>query len=230
MISCEKIYKPEGSILPGIVNGVRIVTKLAAVPEPRRTPGWQDRDRCARRRVVMRGASRSVESGTGRNRAVPAAMMVACLLAAPAPSSAVEREETPLERLVLYVPNRLLDVFDIVNVSVAVGPGFGLMARASRLLNLGYDNYSVIRVGMNKRRFPAWDETVDEWGIGPYYDGGTNPRAPGEVGVTLHPFIAGAELGLDPLSMVDFLGGFFFIDLESDDAWFSRGERAEREE
>ena len=47
-------------------------------------------------------------------------------------------------------------------------------------------------------------------GLGPDY-------GPAEIGLGAQVFVAGPDIGVEPLEFVDLLAGFFFIDLTHDD-------------
>lgn len=132
-----------------------------------------------------------------------------------------------LHKIVMYVPNRLLDVLDVVRLRVRVGPGIALDARATKVASGFVGSYASVYAGLpgpRNRPMPKLpfgvesrsgvqasvaDATV-EGGIGPDY-------GPAEIGVGAQVLIVGVDVGVEPLEFVDLLAGFFFIDLRNDD-------------
>ena len=151
-------------------------------------------------------------------------------------------------KLALYIPNRIMDAVDIVNLSVGVGPvlraevhttrafAFGAGAGAEVIAvkganrqygvcrQAGYDmsfamfnEVSLVRDGtsrlvipfvIDERGFPIPNERLYE-----FYNGA---RDYWEFGGSLALGLSGT-LAISPVEMVDFIAGFFFIDLKDDD-------------
>lgn len=132
-----------------------------------------------------------------------------------------------LHKIIMYLPNRVLDLFDVVRLRVRVGPGIAVDARATEVASAFVGSYATVYAGLpgpRNRRLPKLplgfesrtgvqasvaDATVSG-GIGPDY-------GPTEIGIGVQAFIVGVDAGIEPLEFVDLLSGFFFIDLKGDD-------------
>lgn len=161
-------------------------------------------------------------------------LVLGVILSAPYRGLAAEEQapqitEAPgvLHKIVMYIPNRILDVFDIVRLRVRVGPGFAADARATKVASAFVGSYVSVYAGLpgpRNRPLPKLpvgfesqngvqasvvDATVTG-GIGPDY-------GPAEIGVGVHALIVGFDVGVEPLEIVDLLAGFFCIDLTKDD-------------
>jgi hypothetical protein len=73
------------------------------------------------------------------------------------------------QRLLFWLPNRLLDLWDIFRVDAGVGPSYGGAVRVTRFLQAGSRNFvpGSLRVGALGRRLPIMLETSDEEGFAP---------------------------------------------------------------
>lgn len=127
----------------------------------------------------------------------------------------------------LYIPNRILDIFDIFRFRVRVGPGIAAGARVTQAASLYAGTYATVYAGLpgpRMRQTPKLpigleshsgatvsvvDATVDG-GIGPDY-------SPTEVGGGLQLLIFGFDIGIDPVEIADFATGILTIDLRDDD-------------
>jgi len=155
--------------------------------------------------------------------------------AAGAEQVGVSGEETPreeeghstLHKLVWYIPDRALDLLDIVRLRVRVGPGLAVGVRATKVAQLYVGSYTAVYAGLpgpRRRSFPKFPIGLESYNgvavsvaeatisgpIGPDY-------SPTEFGISLHPAIIGIDAGIDPVEIVDFLAGLLFIDLRDDD-------------
>jgi hypothetical protein len=142
--------------------------------------------------------------------------------------SAPEKKEHGFgHKLLLYIPNRILDVFDFVRLRVRVGPGIAVGVRATKPITLAFGGYTSIYAGLpGPRREPTINLPI---GIENYVgaevsvlDGSNEGRfspnySPTEIGVSVHPLIVGLDVAVDPLEVVDLALGFLFIDLCGDD-------------
>jgi hypothetical protein len=123
-------------------------------------------------------------------------------------------------RILLYLPNRFLDLIDIFKADVGVGPALGAVARVTEHGQIGYRSVSPVslRVGLRGRNPPVMAETADEYGVGPdFINSSDREVGKGEVGVGLDLFIVGAYAGIDFYQLPDFLLGFFGVDYAEDD-------------
>lgn len=129
--------------------------------------------------------------------------------------------------LLLYIPNRVLDVFDFIRFRLRVGPGLAVGVRATKPLTLSIGGYTSIFAGLPG---PRLKPTVKlPFGIENYAgmevsvldasaQGGFGPNYSNtEIGVSVHPVIIGLDLTVDPLEVVDLALGFLFIDIRGDD-------------
>ncbi len=151
------------------------------------------------------------------------------------------------EWLIFYLPNRLLDVIDLLKVSVGVGPGFGLELYASENFWLSYLNYRSWRLGIDGRSTGLYEEgRYREWHLGdrrgdadakgraligvlgpmrayeaPLRDGVPAlppvPKNAWDIGVQAHALIAGAEVLIRPYELFDFVVGLWGDDPAGDD-------------
>jgi len=167
-------------------------------------------------------------------RRLMACLMIGLMMSAPYRGVAAEEEssdttESPgiLHKIVMYIPNRVLDVFDIVRLRVRVGPGIAADVRATKVASAFVGSYASVYAGLpgpRNRPLPKLpvglesqngvqasvvDATVTG-GIGPDY-------GPAEIGVGVQALIVGVDVGIEPLEIIDLLAGFFFIDLTKDD-------------
>jgi hypothetical protein len=127
----------------------------------------------------------------------------------------------------MYIPNRLLDVLDVVRLRVRVGPGLAVDARATKVASAFVGSYASVYVGLpgpRNRPLPKLpiglesrtgvqasvaDATISA-GLDPDY-------GPAEIGLGVQALIVGVDVGVEPLEFVDLLAGIFFIDLTGDD-------------
>lgn len=139
-----------------------------------------------------------------------------------------DADHTVGEAFLLYLPNRLLDLFDIVRARVRLGPGAAIDVRCTQLINVfagSYQSYYLGIPGPRNRSMVKWpageeswrgigvtqaEDSVDEVWEGPDY-------GPGEIGVGVHVLLIGADVGVDPLEAVDFVLGLFTVDFRDDD-------------
>jgi hypothetical protein len=128
-----------------------------------------------------------------------------------------------LHHLLLYLPNRVFDVFDPVRARLRVGPGLAAQARVTEVAALALGAYGAVWAGLpgprGKPKIPlplglesmaGAQASVAEAGHQPYY-GVT------EVGLGAQAVLVGLDLGVDPLEILDLAAGFVFIDLTGDD-------------
>jgi len=130
-----------------------------------------------------------------------------------------------LWHILLYVPNRVFDVFDIVRLRLRLGPGIQLGARATDLLDVNLGTYASIWIGLHGPRgkpsipWPVGVETFTGAEVSlasASVEGGVNYGAT-EFGFGTQLLLLGFDLGVDPVEIVDLLAGFIFIDIRGDD-------------
>ena len=130
-------------------------------------------------------------------------------------------------KILLYIPNRLLDIFDMARVRVRLGPGLAVDVRATEYADVFLGTYASVYVGLpgpRMRKMPHLPFGVETLsgvevsvadlsaglGLGPDYS-----RT--EIGLGVQALIVGADVGVDPMEILDFLGGFFLWDPRHDD-------------
>lgn len=130
-------------------------------------------------------------------------------------------------KLLLYIPNRVLDLLDMVRIRLRVGPGLALDLRATEAADLFVGTYGSVYAGLpgpRMRRMPVLPVGLESrtgvevsvadvstgLGVGPDY-------SPTEIGAGVQLLIVGADVGFDPMEIVDFIGGFFLWDPRRDD-------------
>jgi hypothetical protein len=132
-----------------------------------------------------------------------------------------ENEGTPWwGHVLLWVPNRVLDLIDIFRVDVGVGPSVGAVVRVTEYAQAGYRQMAPasLRVGDFGRQMPVMVEASNEIGVSPLFKQSKDRSlCPGEVGVGADLLLVGAYGGVCLDEAVDFLAGIFFIDLKDDD-------------
>ena len=130
-------------------------------------------------------------------------------------------------KLLLYLPNRICDVFDMVRARVRVGPGFAVGVRATKYCEVSLHAYTSIFAGLHgprlEPRFP-WPVGIESRAgisVTAAAEANTEVTAPtygyGELGLGFQAGIIGLDLGVDPVEVLDLVLGFFFIDLTGDD-------------
>jgi hypothetical protein len=139
---------------------------------------------------------------------------------------AIEAEETKSRRqpwwaqVLLWVPNRVLDLLDVVKLDVGAGMSFGAVGRITKYGQFGYRSISPlsVRVGLFGRRLPVLLEHSSEFGIGPgFIESNERKVCKGELGAGADLFIVGAYGGLCVDELLDFVAGVFFLDVSGDD-------------
>ncbi len=128
------------------------------------------------------------------------------------------------ERLLLYVPNRLLDLLDVLHLGCAVGPGLGAEFHFTRRGRLGAIAggdvglawlgrwTSPVECAAYARASVGIREAVDTRSMGERW---RYPRC--DVGLSLNPAFALVYAAIAPDEIVDFLVGFSTYDTKGDD-------------
>lgn len=129
--------------------------------------------------------------------------------------------------VLFYIPNRVFDLFDIVRLRLHVGPGIGIGARATEVLDAYLGSYASIYVGLpgpRMRPMPKLPFGVETFsgvevsvadatvtgGMGPGY-------SPSEFGANIFLLLIGADVGLDPIELLDFVTGFILVPIRNDE-------------
>lgn len=128
-----------------------------------------------------------------------------------------------LTTVLLYIPNRLIDILDIVHVGYGVGPGFGLDIHLTRYARL--DAVAGVDVGI------AWlGRHTDPFQYAAYARAGASvaqvPEPPHEnmwrfpqwdIGIYAHALLDQAYVAVAPDEILDFFAGLITLDLKHDD-------------
>ena len=137
------------------------------------------------------------------------------------------KEEEPEGRslvhiLLLYIPNRILDVFDIARFGVDVGPGFGIDLTATEFLRLGFLSRFSVGAGLQTlRHMPVKGGAESYNEIGPLSANTGFPiswyRNTWDLRVEAHVLLVGAHVAVNPAEILDAILGFTTFDLMNDD-------------
>ena len=138
-------------------------------------------------------------------------------------------ESEPIERVVgtregvgkqilLYLPNRIVDAFDMVHAGVGLGIPFGPDIRITKWLQLALQAEVGVGFGWDGRAHPpGWATSSVTSAFGPWRAGFGAGYAPHigdwEVGVGL----GANKVAVDLSEILDFVLGWFFIDILEDD-------------
>ena len=132
--------------------------------------------------------------------------------------------QNPVRAVLLYIPNRLVDVLDVVHFGYGVGPGFGFEIHPTRFARLGaVDSIDVgfawlgrfgnpVQQGLHARAtisvleakyVPRWSKVwrFPQWDVGIYY----------------HALFDQIYIAIAPDEIVDLIVGFSTFDLKGDD-------------
>jgi len=145
----------------------------------------------------------------------------------PTPPAAPEPERERGNPILMYLPNRLFDIFDLVRLRVRAGPGFALSARATEVLDATMGGYTSIFVGLRgprgEPRIP-WPAGIEKFaGVEVSVAGGSDEArfdphyGAFEVGAGVHLVLLGVDVGVEPMEALDLVLGFLFIDIAKDD-------------
>lgn len=139
----------------------------------------------------------------------------------PAYRNTVERTGVA-KQIALYIPNRIVDAVDIVSASVGLDLGLGFDVRVTRWGQLALQAGVGIGVGYDDRSHqPAWANAGATAALGPWRGGGGAGNAP-SLGTWEIGLATGAnKFAVDLAEIVDFVLGWFFIDILKDDYGWS---------
>jgi hypothetical protein len=144
-----------------------------------------------------------------------------------APATTPAEPERAKHPFLMYIPNRLFDVLDMVRLRARVGPGFALSARATEAVDATLGGYTSLYVGLpgprGKPRIP-WPFGIENFAgveVSVVGAGDEDRFEPGygalEVGAGTQLLLLGVDVGVDPLEVVDLALGFLTIDIGKDD-------------
>lgn len=129
----------------------------------------------------------------------------------------VEEDETVGHVVGMWPVNRLLDLLDIGRANLTLGPGLGVEVHATDVFHLKMGGYSGARIGWRGRGLPFYAESGKSDAPEVMKKDYARPKTVWYIGLWGHLLLVGAEAGVDPLELVDFVTGVFFIDLLDDD-------------
>lgn len=169
--------------------------------------------------IVCTGLAALMVAGTVRNAAAAEPETI--------PVSQVASKKGIGHKILMYIPNRLIDLVDIFRLRVRVGPGAAVHVRATEYLNGYAGTYSSVYVGLPGprestalRRFAGREQLKGLMMVGVDATDET-PHHPGysdsEFNLGLHVLLVGAEAGIDPVEIGDFFAGFLLFDPKGDD-------------
>ncbi len=130
-------------------------------------------------------------------------------------------------QLLFYLPNRALDLLDIVRARLRVGPGLALNARVTVYAANFAGNYRALYAGLPGPRQapvlprPAGLESLNGLMVMGVDATDDNPYPPdytvSEIVVGAQLLALGADVGVDPVEMGDFITGLWLEDVRGDD-------------
>jgi len=136
--------------------------------------------------------------------------------------AAEEDESSTLGVILLYIPNRIFDLFDVARFGVNVGPGFGLDVRATKWLKAQFISDTSVGVGLQTlRHLPFCVRSQAKLGLAFISTPGMNIfdwyTSDFDLRVELYVLIVGAHVAVEFGEIVDFIGGIFTWDPMHDD-------------
>jgi hypothetical protein len=147
--------------------------------------------------------------------------------ATPAKYVWVEEEDTRhgfVHTVLLYIPNRIFDILDIVRLRLRLGPGLAIDMRATEFADVFAGAYTSFFIGIPgprgkpeinwpfgiESRAGAEVSVADGSAGGPYYGWL-------EFGMGFQFLLIGVDVGVDPWEVVDFACGILTFDPVHDD-------------
>lgn len=151
----------------------------------------------------------------------PLKVLLSLILISSACLAQEKEEPSTLSKVLLWVPNRVVDFIDIFRADIGVGPALGAVVRVTDYGKIGARVVTPVslRVGLFGKDWPFLIEHSNELGIGPLYlESGERKVTPLEVGAGFDFFLFGAYAGISIDEAADFLSGIIGEDI-SDDDW-----------
>lgn len=131
------------------------------------------------------------------------------------------------QKILLYLPNRVLDALDMVRARARLGPGAAVGVRLTEPLRVYLGAYGTVFVGLPGPRMdavppiPAGLESLNGAQLSVLdatFNVAQDPDySPTEIGASVHLLLVGADVGIDPVEIADFFAGFLLFDLRGDD-------------
>lgn len=141
-------------------------------------------------------------------------------------------ERSILIDIALFLPNRIFDVLDIVKAKVRLGPGVDIGLQITKPVSFYLGSHTSVYLGLpgpREERFipiPFGADSVAGASLSVLDATVKNDTTRGkdterksqtEISAETQLILVGAEIGLDPLELLDALAGFIFIDIKEDD-------------
>ena len=129
-------------------------------------------------------------------------------------------------KVLMYLPDRVFDLLDVVRFQVRAGPGWAIGARITRSAPLFVGDYKATWLGLPGPRgrpklpLPVGLASQTGFSFGPASSGdpGEGPDyGRGEIGAVAHVYMLGFDVGFDVFELADFFTGFAGVDLAHDD-------------
>ena len=123
-------------------------------------------------------------------------------------------------KVLLYIPNRIVDLLDIFRLDLGAGPAVGGVVRVTKFAQAGMRNMLPlsVRVGLAGRRLPVFVESSNEIGVSPAFAQSKDRNvSAGELGLGIDLGIIGAYGGVCLDEAGDFLAGIVGFDPKDDD-------------
>ena len=143
------------------------------------------------------------------------------------PSVKKERTSSTLGNVLLYLPNRVFDLLDIVRLKVRVGPGIGAGFQITKPIRLNLGAHSSVWVGLPGARqerifpWPAGFEAKAKAAASVFSSSAGISTGPdhsySQIGIEAQAALVGLDVAIDPVEIADFLAGFFLIEIREDD-------------
>jgi hypothetical protein len=182
----------------------------------------------SRRTVVTPEKRDSNTQGGVKAGSTPTPRKPMTLPSTPSPSRAVSSEPKSVSHHILwYIPNRVMDIIDIVRFRARVGPGLAMNIRLTERADVYLGRYHTAFIGLPGPRMqpdPLWmvgleqERGIRVMGVDATDNLSDDPGySPSECVVGAQLLIVGGELGFDPIEIGDFLGGFIMMDPRGDD-------------
>jgi hypothetical protein len=138
-----------------------------------------------------------------------------------APKEEEKKGRPILTTVILYLPNRVVDLFDIARAGVEVGPGIGIDLTATEAASVAFMSRTSVGIGYETLRHLPFKMGGEFYaGVGPIQPGigGENwYRNFWDLRVELHVLLVGAHVAVNPGEIVDFIVGIFTFDPMHDD-------------
>ena len=129
--------------------------------------------------------------------------------------------------VIMYIPNRIFDLLDIVRLRVRVGPGLSAGVRATEVADLFVGSHATVYAGLRGSRgtpeipWPIGLEKNEgfEISIADVTDEDKNAPCvdPLEISLQAQALAAGVYVGIEIFEILDFVTGILFLDLQGDD-------------